>query len=54
MQPRGPEAGVPHHYCDEAELRALLADFTLLALRLDEADRDGERHSHWEVIARSG
>jgi len=52
IQERGPEAGVPHHYCDEAEARALLAGFDVDSLALDEfSDEDGQRHSHWEFVA---
>jgi SAM-dependent methyltransferase len=52
VQPRGPEAGVPHHYCDESESRSLLSGFELLDLHLDEfADEAGERQSHWEFLA---
>ena len=56
VQPRGPEAGVPHHYCDEDEVRSLLSNFKLLALHLDEyRDEAGQLQSHWEVRAqRSG
>jgi tellurite methyltransferase len=53
VQARGPEAGVPHHYCDEAGARSLLAAFDLLDIHLDEfADEAGERQSHWEILAR--
>ncbi|HZU77625.1 MAG TPA: hypothetical protein VFA70_12730, partial [Dehalococcoidia bacterium] len=52
VQERGPEAGVPHHYCDEADVRAHLAAFAIAALRLDEREEDGERHCHWEALAR--
>jgi len=52
VQARGPEAGVPHHYCDEGEARALLAGFDVDSLALDEfSDEDGRRHSHWEFVA---
>ncbi len=52
VQERGPEAGVPHHYCDEAEARALLAGFDVDSLALDEySDDEGHRHSHWEFVA---
>jgi SAM-dependent methyltransferase len=56
VQERGQEAGLPHHYCDEAGARALLADFDVDALALDEfSDDDGNRHSHWRFVAtRSG
>jgi SAM-dependent methyltransferase len=52
VQERGPEAGVAHHYCDEAEARALLSGFEVDSLALDEfSDDDGHRHSHWQFIA---
>jgi len=52
VQARGPEAGVPHHYCDETGVRALLAGLTIERLNLDEyQDEAGDRHSHWEVFA---
>jgi SAM-dependent methyltransferase len=57
VQERGPEAGVAHHYCDEAGARALLAGFDVDGLALDEfSDDDGNRHSHWRFVAtrRSG
>jgi SAM-dependent methyltransferase len=52
VQERGPEAGVLHHYSDEADARALLAGFDLDSLALDEfSDDDGHRHSHWQFVA---
>ena len=55
VQARGPEAGVPHHYCDEPELRALLVGFELVRLALDErTDPDGRLHSHWQLVATRG
>jgi SAM-dependent methyltransferase len=52
VQERGPEAGVAHHYCDEAGARALLAGFDVDGLALDEfSDDDGNRHSHWRFVA---
>ena len=52
VQERGPEAGVAHHYCDEAEARALLSRFDVDSLALDEfSDDEGHRHSHWQFIA---
>lgn len=52
VQERGPEEGVVHHYCDEAEARALLAGFDLDSMALDEySDDDGNRHSHWQFVA---
>jgi len=53
VQARGPEAGVPHHYCDESTAAALLDGFNVLDLHLDEfLDEGEERQSHWEVLAR--
>jgi len=52
VQERGPEAGVMHHYCDEAGARELLAGFDVDGLALDEfSDDDGNRHSHWRFVA---
>lgn len=52
VQERGPEAGVVHHYCDEAEAGALLAGFDVDSLALDEySDDAGDRHSHWQFVA---
>jgi len=52
VQERGPEAGVAHHYCDEAGARALLHGFDVDGLALDEfSDDDGNRHSHWRFVA---
>src|SRR5215831_944624 len=52
VQERGPEAGVAHHYCDEAGARSLLAGFDVDGLALDEfSDDDGNRHSHWRFVA---
>jgi tellurite methyltransferase len=52
VQARGPEAGVPHHYCDAATAMALLTRFWLLDVHLDEfLDEAGDRQSHWEVLA---
>src|SRR5215831_14984734 len=52
VQERGPEAGLAHHYCDEAGARALLAGFDVDGLALDEfSDDDGNRHSHWRFVA---
>ena len=50
----GPEAGIAHHFFDEAGLRDLFADFHILALTPDERDEveDGMHylHSHWVVM----
>jgi SAM-dependent methyltransferase len=52
VQERGPEAGVPHHHCDEPAARALLSGFDVDSLALDEfSDEDGDRHSHWQFVA---
>lgn len=49
------EAGVIHHYFDEAGARALLADFRIVELTLEEDERPDEagqprRHSHWAAL----
>ncbi|HID87167.1 MAG TPA: class I SAM-dependent methyltransferase [Anaerolineae bacterium] len=46
------EEGVVHHYFDEARARALLADFRILELALEEHEWPDDagrprRHSHW-------
>ena len=51
----GPDTGHPHHFCDEACARALLASFDLTELYLDEneeilADGSSRRHSHWVAV----
>ncbi len=51
------DKGLPHHYCDEAEVRHLLAGFVIDDLRLnrrEETDDRGRRklHSHYHVQAR--
>lgn len=51
VQARGPEAGIAHHYCDEAEVPSLLRGFTVEHMELDEFVEDGELHSHWQVVA---
>ncbi len=52
VQARGPESGVVHHYCDEAEARDLLACFDVDSLALDEfSDDGGHRYSHWQFVA---
>jgi SAM-dependent methyltransferase len=52
VQPRGPEAGVVHHYVNERGVGSLLADFQLRDLELEEhVDGAGERHSHWQARA---
>jgi hypothetical protein len=52
VQERGPESGIVHHYCDEADARALLSGFDVDSLALDEfSDDEGRRHSHWQFVA---
>lgn len=47
----GTDAGVPHHFTDEDELRRFLADFTILDKeRLEFHDEDDHLHSHWTVV----
>ena len=50
----GPEAGIPHYYVDEAELRRLMASFEII--RLTHAEEVGaDFHSfHYYVLARKG
>lgn len=53
----GADAGVLHHYFDEAGVRDLLLDLDLLVLRLEESDMTDEHgrahhHAHWLVQAR--
>jgi len=54
----GVEAGIPHYYADEAEVRRLMAPFEIVSLVLKlefppvpGADR---RRAHWVVVARAG
>lgn len=47
----GTDAGVPHHFTDEAELHIFLTDFTILDKeRLEFHDEDDHLHSHWTVV----
>ena len=46
----GADAGVPHHFFDEASLRELLAQFLILSITPRESlDNEGCRHAHWEA-----
>jgi len=46
----GVDAGIPHHFFDEARLRDLFAAFTVVSLVLDEGLEEGRYlHSHWVV-----
>lgn len=54
---RGHEAGVPHHFVDEAGVRALLSPFALLRLvhkeEYVEDSPPGRRHAHWIAWVRT-
>lgn len=51
----GPDSGVPHHYSDRAEIEDLLDRFRILKIDLEErVDKQGQRHSHWQVLAEKG
>ncbi len=53
IMPRtGPEAGIPHHYVDEAELRQLLVNFEILKLMLVASIYDTRRNWHYYVLAK--
>jgi len=46
------ERGIPHHFSDKSEVRALLKNFRVLSLNLGEFfDKEGKLHSHWEALA---
>jgi SAM-dependent methyltransferase len=46
----GLDAGIPHHFFDEAGLLDLFAAFTVVSLVLDEGlEEGGYLHSHWVV-----
>ncbi len=48
----GPDIGVPHHYCSLAEIEELLDGFAIKHVELDERlAADGNRYSHWQVLA---
>ncbi|MFB6285839.1 MAG: class I SAM-dependent methyltransferase [Candidatus Bipolaricaulia bacterium] len=48
----GPDRGVPHRFSDRGEAEALLADFQLLKLDELSSTQAGERHQHWQVLAK--
>lgn len=51
----GPDEGIPHHFSDREEIESLLSGFHLLRVDLDErTDDQGQRHSHWQVLAEKG
>jgi SAM-dependent methyltransferase len=53
VQARGPEAGVPHSYVDEAGARALFSGFDLESLDHEEwRDENDAVHAHWNIVAR--
>jgi ubiquinone/menaquinone biosynthesis C-methylase UbiE len=46
----GADAGVPHHFFDEAGLRDLMAQFCILSITPRESlDNEGFCHAHWEA-----
>jgi ubiquinone/menaquinone biosynthesis C-methylase UbiE len=47
----GADAGIPHHFFDEAGLRDLFAQFAILDISPREhVDEEGYRHAHWVVV----
>ena len=52
VDPEGREAGLPHHYCTEAEVRGLLSGFDILSMNEHEY-REGENSRwHFRILAR--
>jgi SAM-dependent methyltransferase len=48
----GPDAGVPHHYSNLAEVESLLQGFVICKIELEEhVDEKQDRYSHWNVLA---
>jgi ubiquinone/menaquinone biosynthesis C-methylase UbiE len=47
----GADAGVPHHYSDFAEIEKLFDRFVIRRVELEEHIEEGNRHSHWQVVA---
>jgi len=48
----GADEGVPHHFSNREEIESLLNAFHPLQIDLDEwIDGQGQRHSHWQVLA---
>jgi SAM-dependent methyltransferase len=51
----GADEGIPHHFSDRGKVERLLNAFHLLQIDLDEwIDDQGQRHSHWQVLAEKG
>ena len=48
----GPEAGIPHYYADEAEVRRLMARFEIIRLTHAEEVSSDYRSFHYFVLAR--
>jgi tellurite methyltransferase len=46
------DSGLPHHYCSEAEIRELLADYDIELLQEYMLEEDGKTYRHWRVLAR--
>jgi len=52
VDPEGREAGLPHHYCTEAEARELLGGYEILSMNEQEY-REGENSRwHFRILAR--
>jgi len=48
----GQDCGIPHHYCDLAEIAREFADYIIREVRLDEeVNNDGYLSSHWFIRA---
>ncbi len=48
----GQDSGIPHHYCDLAEIAREFADYIIREIKLDEAvNDDGYLSSHWFIRA---
>ncbi len=47
-----PDVGIPHHYCNLAEIEELLDGFAIMRIELEEHYVEpGNRFSHWQVLA---
>lgn len=46
------EGPVPHHYCTEAEIRELLAEYDIQSLEERQIEGRPEGRRHWHVVAR--
>lgn len=53
VQQEPPELGIIHHFSDETEVRLLMEQFQILNVELEElSTKNGNQHSHWQVLAR--